>query len=252
MLEPLLRVERVSKRFGGLLALDRASFSADGGRITALIGPNGAGKTTLFSIIAGSLPPDQGRIVYDGVTIEGERPHRLARRGIARTFQIVQPFARLTVRENIAVGTHLSRPARVDALAAAGDVAREVGLGHLLDRPTATLNVADRKRLELARALAIAPRLLLLDEVLAGLNPSEIHDIVPVIRAIRDRGITIVMIEHVMQAVISLAENVFVLSEGRVIAEGLPDAIAADPHVVEAYLGRGAAGRMTATGSAHA
>jgi len=252
MVEPLLRVEHVSKRFGGLLALDRASFSADIGRITALIGPNGAGKTTLFSIIAGSLSPDQGRIVYDGVTIEGERPHRLVRRGIARTFQIVQPFAGLTVRENIAVGTHLSRPARADALAAAGDVAREVGLGDLLDCPAATLNVAGRKRLELARALAIAPRLLLLDEVLAGLNPSEIRDMVPVIRAIRNRGITIVMIEHVMQAVMSLAEHVFVLSEGRVIAEGPPDAIAADPHVVEAYLGRGAAGWMTARGSAHA
>jgi len=252
MLEPLLRVEHVSKRFGGLLALDRASFSADIGRITALIGPNGAGKTTLFSIIAGSLPPEQGRIVYDGVTIEGERPHRLVRRGIARTFQIVQPFAGLTVRENIAVGTHLSRAARADALAAAGDVAREVGLGDLLDCPAATLNVAGRKRLELARALAIAPRLLLLDEVLAGLNPSEIRDMVPVIRAIRNRGITIVMIEHVMQAVMSLAEHVFVLSEGRVIAEGPPDAIAADPHVVEAYLGRGTSGRMTARGSAHA
>ena len=252
MVEPLLRVEHVSKRFGGLLALDRASFSADIGRITALIGPNGAGKTTLFSIIAGSLPPDQGLIVYDGVTIEGERPHRLVRRGIARTFQIVQPFAGLTVRENIAVGTHLSRPARADALAAAGDVAREVGLGDLLDCPAATLNVAGRKRLELARALAIAPRLLLLDEVLAGLNPSEIRDMVPVIRAIRNRGITIVMIEHVMQAVMSLAEHVFVLSEGRVIAEGPPDAIAADPHVVEAYLGRGTSGRMTARGSAHA
>jgi branched-chain amino acid transport system ATP-binding protein len=251
MVEPLLRAEHVSKRFGGLLALDRASFSADVGRITALIGPNGAGKTTLFSIIAGSLPPTQGRIVYDGVNIKGEPPHWLARRGVARTFQIVQPFAGLTVRENIAVGTHLSRPARADALAAAGDVAHEVGLGDLLDRPAATLTVAGRKRLELARALAIAPRLLLLDEVLAGLNPSEIRDMVPVIRGIRNRGITIVMIEHVMQAVMSLAEHVFVLSEGRVVAEGPPDTIAADPHVVEAYLGRSAAGRMKATGSAH-
>jgi branched-chain amino acid transport system ATP-binding protein len=252
MVESLLRVEHVSKRFGGLLALDRASLSADVGRITALIGPNGAGKTTLFSIIAGSLRSSQGRIVYDGANIEGEPPHRLARRGVARTFQIARPFTGLTVRENIAVGTHLWRPARTDALAAAGDVAREVGLGDLLDRPAATLTVAGRKRLELARALAIVPRLLLLDEVLAGLNPSEIRDMVPVIRAIRNRGIAIVMIEHVMQAVMSLAEYVFVLSEGRVIAEGTPDVVVADPHVVEAYLGRGAAGRMTAAGSAHA
>src|SRR5260370_25622548 len=144
----------------------------------------------------------------------------------------------LRVRENIAVGAHLSRPARADALAAAGDIAREVGLGDLTDRPAATLTAAGRKRLELARALAIAPRLLLLDEVLAGLNPSEIRDMVPVIRGIRNRGITIVMIEHVMQAVMSLAEYVFVLCEGRVIAEGPPDTIAGNPHVVEAYLGR--------------
>jgi branched-chain amino acid transport system ATP-binding protein len=250
MADSLLRVEDVSKRFGGLLALDRVSFSTAAGCITALIGPNGAGKTTLFSIIAGSLRPSQGRIVYGGADITGEPPYRLARRGIARTFQVVQPFSSLTVGENIAVGTHLSRPSRADALAAAGDVAREVGLGDVVDRPAATLTLAGRKRLELARALAIAPRLLLLDEVLAGLNPSEIRDVVPVIRAIGDRGVTIVMIEHVMQAVMSLASTVFVLSEGRIIADGAPEAIAADPRVVEAYLGRGAAGRMTAAGNA--
>jgi branched-chain amino acid transport system ATP-binding protein len=244
MADALLRVEAVSKRFGGLLALDRVSFSARAGRITALIGPNGAGKTTLFSIIAGSLPPGGGRIVYGGADITAEPPHRRARRGIARTFQIVQPFAGLTVRENIAVGAHLSRPARADALAAAGAVARDTGLGDLVDRPAATLTVAGRKRLELARALAIEPRLLLLDEVLAGLNPSEVRDMVPVIRAVSERGVTIVMIEHVMQAVMSLAAAVFVLAEGRIIAEGPPDAIAADPRVVEAYLGRGAAGRI--------
>jgi branched-chain amino acid transport system ATP-binding protein len=252
MAEPLLRVELVSKRFGGLLAVDRASLTAQAGRITALIGPNGAGKTTLFAIITGFLPPGEGRVVYDGADIAGEPPHRLARRGIARTFQIVQPFASLTVRENIAVGTHLSRRARADALAAAGDIARTVGLGELLDRPAATLTVAGRKRLELARALAIEPRLLLLDEVLAGLNPSEIRDMVPIIRAIRDRGVTIVMIEHVMQAVMSLAEHVFVLSEGRIIAEGPPHVIAGDPRVVEAYLGHGAAAQMVAAGIAHA
>jgi branched-chain amino acid transport system ATP-binding protein len=250
--EPLLRVENVSKRFGGLRAVDQASLTAEAGQITALIGPNGAGKTTLFSIITGFLPPSQGRIVYDGADITGVPPHRLARRGIARTFQIVQPFVGLTVRENIAVGAHLSRPARVDALAAAGDVARAVGLDASLDRPASSLTVAGRKRLELARALAIEPRLLLLDEVLAGLNPSEIHDMVPVILAIRDRGVTIVMIEHVMQAVMSLAGHVFVLSEGRIIAEGSPQAIAGDPRVVEAYLGKGAAARMTAAGGAHA
>jgi branched-chain amino acid transport system ATP-binding protein len=249
MVEPLLRVDNVSKRFGGLLAVNTVSLAADAGRITALIGPNGAGKTTLFAMIAGFLAPSEGRIVYGGADIVGEPPHRLARRGIARTFQIVQPFIGLTVRENIAVGTHLSRRARAGALAAAAQVAEEVGLSGQLDRQAATLTVAGRKRLELARALAIEPRLLLLDEVLAGLNPSEIRDMVLVIGKIRDRGIAIVMIEHVMQAVMSLAEYVFVLAEGRLIAEGVPAAVAADPGVVEAYLGPGAATRIA--GAAH-
>ena len=245
----LLRVENVSKRFGGLTAVDRASFTAQAGAITALIGPNGAGKTTLFSIISGFQKPSEGRVLYDGADVTGVPPHKLARRGIARTFQIVQPFAGLSVRENIAVGAHLQHAGRAEALNAASAVATEVGLADLIDRPASALTVAGRKRLELARALAIGPRLLLLDEVLAGLNPSEVRDMVPVIRAIRDRDITIVMIEHVMQAVMSLAEHVFVLSEGRIIAEGSPQAIAADPQVVEAYLGRGAAARIA--GAAH-
>ena len=251
MSEALLRIDNIAKRFGGLRAVDQVSFDIVPGRITALIGPNGAGKTTLFSLIAGFLPPDQGRIVFDGADVTGEPPHRLARRGIGRTFQIVQPFTGLTVRENIAVGSHLARSRRADALAAAGDVARAVGLSAQLDQPAATLTVAGRKRLELARALAIEPRLLLLDEVLAGLNPSELRDMVPVIRAIAARGITIVMIEHVMQAVMSLAEHVFVLAEGRIIAEGTPAQVAADPAVIEAYLGQGAAARLAAA-SAHA
>jgi branched-chain amino acid transport system ATP-binding protein len=250
MAETLLTVENVSKRFGGLLAVNDASFSVAAGRITALIGPNGAGKTTLFSIIAGFQSPDGGRVLYDSADITGEPPHRLARRGIARTFQIVQPFAGLTVRENIATGAHLSHRGRNEALAAAGEIAQLVGLDAQLETPAATLTVAGRKRLELARALAIAPRLLLLDEVLAGLNPSEIRDMIPVIRGITGRGITVLMTEHVMQAVMSLAEHVFVLAEGRVIAQGTPQQVAADARVVEAYLGRGAAKRMAA-GAAH-
>jgi branched-chain amino acid transport system ATP-binding protein len=243
----LLRVDQVSMRFGGLLAVDNASLTAEAGRITALIGPNGAGKSTLFAIISGFLRPSGGSVFYEGAEIIGEPPHRLARRGIARTFQITQPFAGLTVRENIAIGAHLKRAARPDALAAAGEVARAVGLGELLDRPAADLTVAGRKRLELARALATEPRLILLDEVLAGLNPTEVRIMIPVIRAIRDRGITVFMIEHIMEAVMSLAEHVFVLSEGRMIAEGTPQAIAGNPRVVEAYLGHGAATRMMET-----
>jgi branched-chain amino acid transport system ATP-binding protein len=249
MAEPLLAVERLSCRFGGLLAVNAVSFAAPEGRLTALIGPNGAGKTTLFSLISGFLKPSEGAIRYGGEDVTGEPPHRLARRGIARTFQIVQPFAGLTVRENILVGAHLRHRARAPAVAAAEQVARELGLGATLDRPADTLTVAGRKRLELAKALATEPKLLLLDEVLAGLNPSEIRDIVPFIRALCQRGITIMMIEHVMQAVMSLAEHVFVLAEGRIIAQGTPAQVAADPIVIEAYLGHGAAVKL---GAAHA
>jgi branched-chain amino acid transport system ATP-binding protein len=247
MAEPLLAVERVSRRFGGLLAVNAVSLTASAGRITALIGPNGAGKTTLFAIIAGFLKPSDGTVRYGGEDVTGEPPHRLARRGIARTFQIVQPFAGLTVRENICVGAYLRHRARDAALQAAEQVAREVGLADLLDRPADTLTIAGRKRVELARALATEPKLLLLDEVLAGLNPAEICDIVPVIRGLCQRGITIVMIEHVMQAVMSLAEQVFVLAEASIIAAGTPAQVAADPAVIEAYLGHGAAAKLGAT-----
>jgi branched-chain amino acid transport system ATP-binding protein len=250
MAEPLLRIDRVCKRFGGLLAVDHASLAVDAGRITALIGPNGAGKTTLFSIISGFLPPSEGRIFHRGADITGMPPHLLARRGIVRTFQIAQPFAGLTVHENIAIGAHLSRRSRADALDAAAEVANTIGLGDVLGRPAASLTVAGRKRLEVARALAAGPELLLLDEVLAGLNPGEIAAMVPVMRALADDGITIVMIEHVMQAVMSLAEHVFVLAEGRIIADGAPQTVVGSPRVVEAYLGHGAAARLSAAGGA--
>jgi len=245
----MLAVENAAKRFGGLLAIADASMAAAAGSITGLIGPNGAGKTTLFAIISGFVAPSAGRVVFDGVDITREAPHLRARRGIARTFQVVQPFAGLSVRENIAVGAYLRHAGRWDALARADAVGRRVGLESMLDQPAAALTVSSRKRLELARALATEPRLLLLDEVLAGLNPSEIRDIVPVIRAIRDGGVTVLMIEHVMQAVMSLCERVSVLAQGRIIAEGPPQQVCADPAVIEAYLGHGAAERL---GDAHA
>src|SRR6202167_142748 len=244
MADPLLSVGGVSRGFGGWMAVKGASRSASARRITALIGPNGAGKTTLFSIISGFLKPSAGRVIYDGADVTGAPPYRLARRGIARTFQIVQPFAGLSVRDNILVGAHLRHRARAAALDIAEAVAREVGLGEMLDHPAHTLTVSGRKRLELARTLATEPKLLLLDEVLAGLNPSEIRDIVPVIRALSARGIAIVMIEHVMQAVMSLAAHVFVLAEGRIIVEGSPAQVAGDQHVIEAYLGHGAAAKL--------
>ena len=245
----ILAVEGVSKRFGGLQAVRDASLTVDAGRITAVIGPNGAGKTTLFAMITGFQTPTGGRILYNGADVTGMPAHRLAMQGMARTFQIVQPFAGLSVLENIAVGAHLHIAGRAAALAAAEEIARLVDLGNVLQQSAATLTVAGRKRLELARALATSPKLLLLDEVLAGLNPSEIRDMVPIIRAIRERGVTVMMIEHVMQAVMSLAEHIYVLVEGHVIAQGSPATIVADPRVIEAYLGAGAAARLA--GGAH-
>ncbi len=250
----MLSVTSVTKRFGGLVAVDAASLEVAQGSITGLIGPNGAGKTTLFTLITGFEKPSSGSIVFAGTDVTALPAHRRAERGIARTFQIVQPFAGLSVVENIAVGAYLRHPRRADAQAKARAVADLVGLGGMLDQPASALTVAGRKRLELARALATEPQLLLLDEVLAGLNPSEIRDMVPVIHQIRDRGVTILMVEHVMQAVMSLCEHIHVLAQGRMIAQGGPAEIAAHPAVIEAYLGQGAAKRLrhATEGGAHA
>ncbi|MBV9832907.1 MAG: ABC transporter ATP-binding protein [Alphaproteobacteria bacterium] len=245
----MLEVRDLAKTFGGLKAIDGASLDVAEGSIVGLIGPNGAGKTTLFATIAGFHKPDGGRVRFQGQDITGLPPHLLCERGMVRTFQITQPFARLSVIENVMVGAYLRTADRAEAEARAADVARRVGLGDRLQAPAGDLTVAGRKRLELARALATTPKLLLLDEVMAGLNPTEITAIVDIVRAIRDSGVTILLIEHVMQAVMSLAEHVYVLNDGRIIADGAPQAIATLPNVVEAYLGRGAAARM---GGAHA
>jgi branched-chain amino acid transport system ATP-binding protein len=240
----MLEVTGLTKRFGGLIAVADASLAVREGQIVALIGPNGAGKTTLFAMIAGFTPPDSGTVRFAGADITALPPHLICRRGLVRTFQIVQPFGALSVRENIAVGAHLHLGDRAAALARAAEIARLVHMEPMLDAPAASLTVAGRKRLELARALATGPKLLLLDEVMAGLNPTEIDEIVGVIRSVRDSGVTVLLIEHVMRAVMSLAERAYVLNQGRMIASGTPAAIAAMPEVVEAYLGHGAAERM--------
>jgi len=240
----VLEVRALSKRFGGLQAVRDVDLDVADGSITALIGPNGAGKTTTFAMIAGFIRPDAGTVRLAGADLTGLRPDVIAARGMVRTFQITQPFAGLTVAENIRVGAYLRTGDADAATAAAREVGTRLGLGRMLDRPAASLTVAGRKRLEVARALATNPRLLLLDEVMAGLNPTEIDEVVAMIRAIRDGGVTILLIEHIMQAVAALAEHVYVLAEGALIAQGSPRAIAHDPAVIEAYLGHGAAARL--------
>ncbi len=250
MSETLLQARNLSISFGGLKAVQDVDLDVPQGSLTALVGPNGAGKTTLFALLSGFLKPGTGSVYFAGQDITGRAPHESARLGLTRTFQIVQPFGAQTVRQNIAVGAHLRLRDRRAALAAAEEVAARVNLQGVLDKPAADLTVAGRKRLELARALATRPRLLLLDEVLAGLNPSEIDEMIPVVRKLVDDGVTVLMIEHVMRAVMSLAEHVWVLAQGRLIASGTPGEVTCDPTVVEAYLGHGAAARLAAQGAA--
>jgi len=242
----MLEVRGLSKAFGGLKAVDDASLDVRQGEIVAPIGPNGAGKTTLFAAIAGFHTPDAGRVTLEGKDITGLQPHRICGAGMVRTFQITQPFAKISVRDNIMVGAYFGTSDRSRARAKAEQVAAQVGMADQLHQLGADLTVAGRKRLELARALATGPRLLLLDEVMAGLNPSEIVEIVEVIKGIRASGVTILLIEHVMQAVTSLAERVYVLNHGKMIAEGTPAEIAGNAQVVEAYLGHGAAKVLSA------
>jgi len=235
----LLEVAGVKKHFGGVTAVHDLSFTVRDSEILGVIGPNGAGKSTVFNVINGVYPPDEGRIVFKGQDITGEPAYRVARRGIARAHQIVQPLATMTVLENCTVGACFGRENL--PLARAQEVVREaaeiVGLTDRLDQLAGQLTTAGKKRLELARALSAHPELLLLDEVLAGLNPTEIERMIAVIRRIRDRGIAILMIEHVMRAIMSLSDRIVVLNLGGKLAEGTPQSVARNPDVIVAYLG---------------
>jgi len=234
----LLVVENLSKSFSGLRAVVDVGFEVEAGTVVGLIGPNGAGKTTTFSLIAGALKPDAGRVTLDGRVVSGLPPHRVCLEGVGRTFQIVKPFRELTVLENVLIGA-LARERDVrGARTVALEILERLDLAQYAEREARSLTLPDRKRLEVARALATRPKLLLLDEVLAGLRPMEVDRMVEILRDLNRRdGLAILMIEHVMRAVMSLSDHIVVLDHGERIAEGRPEAVATDPRVVESYLG---------------
>jgi branched-chain amino acid transport system ATP-binding protein len=235
---PLLQVRRLAKRFGSLRALDGVDLDVQHGGLTALIGPNGAGKTTAFNCISGAQRPTAGSIRFGGHEICGVPYHHVARLGLVRTYQVVQPFAEMNVLDAVTVGALLRRPRVAEARAFALATIEVLGLGPKRDTIARSLTIADKKRLELARALATEPRLLLLDEVMAGLTPTECAAAVELLRGIVARGITIVMVEHVMEVLMPLADHVVVLATGRIIFDGKPSDAVNDPGVIDAYLGR--------------
>jgi len=236
---PLLEVERLSKGFGGVRAVNDVSFALDEGELLGIMGPNGSGKTTLFNLIAGALSPDAGRIRLAGRDIAGRPAHEVCAAGVARTFQLVRPFAGLTALENVLVGRLYgrARTTTAEAVTEARRLLRVLGLEARADEPAARLTLIDRKRLELARALATSPRLLLLDEFMAGLNPVETATAMELVRDLVAAGVTVLMVEHIVWALMDLARRIVVLSAGEKIADGPPAAVAADPNVVDVYLG---------------
>lgn len=236
----LLEISGLTKRFGGLLAVSQFDLAVDAGEIVGLIGPNGAGKTTVFHLIAGFHAPTSGEIRFKGASLVGDKPHAICRRGLTRTFQIVQPFAALTVIENVMVGAFNRESDAGAARRSAQEIVDFVGLGPRRDDLASSLTLSDRKRLEIARGLATRPELLLLDEAMSGLNPTEIEAIIGLIRSIHARGVSLLIIEHVMQAIMALSHRLVVLHHGEKLAEGSPAIVASDQRVIEAYLGESA------------
>lgn len=233
----LLEVDKLSKDFGGLRAVSQVSFTVEEGQIVGLIGPNGAGKSTVFNCIAGVYPPSEGEVRFAGQKISGQRPWNLAKKGISRTFQIVKPFSSRSVLYNVMVGSFAVTDSRSTAERKSLEILDFLHLGDKRDIKSGNLTIADRKRLEIARALATEPRLLLLDEVMAGLRPTEVDEVVGIIRSLRDRGITVLIIEHIMRAIMALSDQIIVIHFGSEIARGKPAQVASDANVIKAYLG---------------
>ncbi len=240
MTTPVLETRALGRRFGGLRAVSDVSFAVPAGQVLGVIGPNGAGKSTFINLVTGHIKPTSGQVLIDGVDMTGARPWAIAKARVARTFQVVKPFRGMTVRENVAVGTlYGSRgtPIMAKALHEADAVLDRVGIGHLGDRAPGELSVADARRLEFAKALALQPRLLLLDEVMAGLRPNEIEPSLELIRSLQADGLTIIVVEHVMKAILAVSDKVMVLHQGQVLTAGDPRTVLSDPRVIEAYLG---------------
>ncbi len=242
----LLETRGLGRRFGGLQAVSDVSFSVPKGQVLGVIGPNGAGKSTFINLVTGHIKPTSGQVLIDGKDLTGAKPWTIAHAGVARTFQIVKPFRGMTVRENVAAGV-LYGPAHekrmAPALRRADEVLEEVGIAHLWDRAPGELSVADARRLELAKALALRPKLLLLDEVMAGLRPNEIEPSLELILRLKEQGLAVVVVEHVMKAILAVSDQVLVLHQGKVLVSGEPRKVLADPRVIEAYLGKKYAAR---------